>query len=102
MQTSAKPCYQPCPVKISVIFFLDLNIFSGEKQYGTCFTRNRSLMGKQQAASPNQENSFNGIGLATVQVNPCVSETDWPRNPTLPRPDARDIGPSENLAATQP
>ncbi|KAL7874944.1 hypothetical protein SRHO_G00059140 [Serrasalmus rhombeus] len=40
LQTSAKPCYQPCPVKTSVIFFLDLNIFSGEKPYGTCFTEN--------------------------------------------------------------
>ncbi|KAL7871938.1 hypothetical protein SRHO_G00069210 [Serrasalmus rhombeus] len=48
----------------------------------------------QQAASPNQENGSNGRGLATVQVNPCVSETprspdvqETPRTWQLPNPE---------------
>ncbi|KAL7833815.1 hypothetical protein AOLI_G00287750 [Acnodon oligacanthus] len=45
----------------------------------------------QQAASPNQENGSNGRGLATVQVNPCVSETPRPSNPTPPQPDVQEI-----------
>ncbi|XP_049331201.1 uncharacterized protein LOC111189493 [Astyanax mexicanus] len=57
----------------------------------------------QQTASPNQENGSNGRGLATVQVNPCVSETPRSSDPTPPQPDVQEtLGSQRTLQLPNP